>query len=88
MNKNIFSQDFKHYLALIAFLSFGLALFLVFNYNRQAQVVMTFLMSLIYVAWGIVHHTIRKELHPKIIFEYFLVAFVVSVVVIFLLMRT
>jgi hypothetical protein len=88
MNKNIVSQDFKHYLALIAFLSFGLALFIVFDYNRQIQVSITLLMAAIYVVWGIVHHAIRKELHPKIIFEYFLVAFVVSVVMIFLLMRT
>lgn len=87
MNKNLMSKDLKHYLALIAFLSFGLTLFLIFDYNRQIQVGITLLMAAIYVVWGIVHHAVKKELHPKIIFEYLIVATVASVVMIFLLMR-
>jgi len=82
------TKDLKHYLGLIAFLSIGLAFFLVFNYNRQIQMGITLAMAAIYVAWGIIHHTIKKELHPRIILEYILVAIVASVVVIFLLMRT
>ncbi|MBU3957183.1 hypothetical protein KKI19_02855 [Patescibacteria group bacterium] len=82
------TKDLKHYLALIAFLSIGLAFFLVFNYNRQIQTGISLVMAAGYVVWGIVHHTIKKELHPKIILEYVLVAIVASVVVIFLLMRT
>lgn len=82
------TKDLKHYLALIAFLSIGLALFLVFNYNRQLQVGITLIMAVGYVLWGIIHHTIKKEFHPRIILEYILVAIVASVVVIFLLMRT
>ena len=82
------TKDLKHYLGLIAFLSIGLALFLVFNYNRQIQMGIALAMSVIYVAWGIIHHTIKKELHPRIILEYVLVAIVASVVMIFLLMRT
>lgn len=82
------TKDLKHYLALIAFLSIGLALFLIFNYNRQIQIGITLLMSLCYLVWGVVHHTIEKELHPKIILEYFVVATVASILVISLLMRT
>lgn len=82
------SKDLKHYMGLIAFLSFGLGLFLIFNYNRQIQVGIAFLMATIYVVWGIVHHSIKKELHPRIIFEYIIVATVATVVVFFLLMRT
>jgi len=82
------TKDLKHYFALIAFLSFGLALFLVFNYNRQIQMGISLVMAGGYVIWGVIHHTIKKELHPRIILEYVLVAIVASVVVIFLLMRT
>jgi len=82
------TKDLKHYLGLIAFLSIGLALFLVFNYNRQIQMGISLVMAVGYVIWGIIHHTIKKEFHPKIILEYILVAIVASVVVIFLLMRT
>lgn len=82
------TKDLKHYLALIAFLSIGLALFLVFNYNRQIQMGIALVMAAIYVAWGVVHHSLKKEFHPRIILEYVLVAIVASVVVIFLLMRT
>lgn len=82
------TKDLKHYLALIGFLSFGLAFFLVFNYNRQIQMGISLAMAVGYVVWGIIHHSLRKEFHPRIIMEYFLVAIVASVVVIFLLMRT
>lgn len=82
------TKDLKHYLALIAFLSIGLALFLVFNFNRQVQMGITLAMAGGYIIWGIIHHSVRKELHPRIILEYVLVAIVASIVVIFLLMRT
>jgi len=45
-------------------------------------------MAAVYVVWGIVHHQVKKEFHLRIILEYVLVAFVASVVMIFLLMRT
>ncbi len=82
------TKDLKHYLALIAFLSVGLGIFLLFNYNRQIQMGITLIMSAAYVVWGIVHHSIKKELHIRIILEYVLVATVASVIVVFLLMRT
>lgn len=82
------TKDLKHYLALIAFLSIGLGIFLLFNYNRQIQMGITLVMSAAYVVWGIVHHSIKKELHIRIILEYVLVATVASVIVVFLLMRT
>ncbi|HUV42580.1 MAG TPA: hypothetical protein VMY36_01595 [Patescibacteria group bacterium] len=82
------TKDLKHYLALIAFLSIGLGCFLLFNYNRQIQIGIALIMSAVYVVWGIVHHSIKKELHIRIILEYVLVATVASVIVVFLLMRT
>ena len=80
-------KDLKHYFSLIAGLSIGFALFLVFNYNRSTQMWITFAMAGFYVLWGIIHHLIRKDFHIKIIAEYLVVAFFASVVVIFLLFR-
>lgn len=82
------TKDLKHYLALIAFLSIGLALFLIFNYNRQIQIGITLVIAAGYIVWGMIHHTIKKQLHPRIILEYVLVATVASVVMIFLLLRS
>ncbi len=81
-------KDLKHYLALATILSLGFAAFWVFNYNRQAQIGVTLVISSAYVLWGMVHHYLSKELHWRIILEYLLVAVVASVAVIFLLLRS
>ncbi|GAJ16360.1 unnamed protein product, partial [marine sediment metagenome] len=78
-------KDSKHYLALMAILSIGLGLFLYFGYNRQVQIGIVIALSAAYVVWGIFHHSLKKELHLKIILEYIAVATLASIVVIFLL---
>jgi hypothetical protein len=80
-------KDLKHYFALIAGLSVGFAFFLVFNYNRETQMIITFAMAGYYILWGIVHHALRKNLHIRIIGEYFAVAVFASLLVVFLLFR-
>lgn len=80
-------KDIKHYLALMAILSVGVGLFIAFDYNRSVQIGITVVLAAAYVLWGVVHHTIKKEFHPRIIWEYILVALVASVVVIFVLLR-
>jgi len=80
-------KDLKHYLALMAILSIGLGMFLYFGYNRQAQIGIVIALSATYVVWGVFHHTLKKELHLRIILEYLTVAALVSIVVIFLLLR-
>lgn len=80
-------KDLKHYLALMAILSVGLGAFLFFSYNHSAQIGIIIALSAAYVVWGIIHHTLKKELHLRIILEYFLVAVLASIVVIFLLLR-
>lgn len=81
-------KDLKHYLALLAILSVGLALFWLFDYNRQVQAGITLVMAAAYVFWGVVHHLVKKDLRWQVILEYVVVAVVASVVLIFLLMRT
>ena len=81
-------KDFKHYLALMAILSVGLGAFFFFGYNRPAQIGIIIVLSAAYVIWGIIHHSLKKEFHLKIFLEYFMVAVLASLVVIFLLLRT
>jgi len=80
-------KDLKHYLALMTILSIGFGLFWVFNYNRQAQIGVTLVIAAVYVLWGIVHHSIKKDLHWRVILEYLVVSTVASLVVIYLLLR-
>lgn len=77
----------KHYLALMAILSVGFGLFWIFNYNRTTQIWITLGLGVAYVIWGIIHHTLRRELYWRIIGEYVVVAALVSLVIIFLLIR-
>lgn len=81
-------KDLKHYLSLMAILSFGLGFFWLFNFDRQAQMVVTAVVGMLYVLWGIAHHLIKKDLHWRIILEYGIVAILACMVVIFLLWRT
>lgn len=80
-------EDLKHYLSLMTILSIGFGLFWLFNYNRQAQVGVTLAISAAYVLWGIVHHSIKKDLHWRVILEYLVVAAIASTLVIYLLLR-
>ena len=80
-------KDLKHYLFLGSILSIGFGLFWIFNYNRLAQMGITLALGAAYILWGVIHHSIKKELHWRIILEYAIVAIVASVVVIFLLLR-
>lgn len=81
-------KDLKHYLALAAILSVGLGLFLIFNYNRSVQIGVILTLSAAYVSWGIIHHSLKKELHLRIVVEYLSVAILASILVIFLLIRS
>jgi len=81
-------KDLKHYLFLMAILSIGFGLFWIFNFNRQIQMWITVGLGVAYVLWGIMHHAIKKELHWRIVWEYFLVAIFACVIIIFLLART
>lgn len=81
-------KDLKHYLFLMAILSIGFGLFWIFNFNRQIQMWITVGLGVAYVLWGVMHHTIKKELHFRIVWEYLLVAIFACTIIVFLLART
>ena len=77
-----------HYFSLLCVLVIGLWGIFWFDYHRQLQLAIVVSMGLSYVAWGIVHHALHKDLHVKIIFEYVLMAMLDILVFSSLIFRT
>lgn len=75
---NINNKDFpfhlSHYLILIIILSVGLLFFFLSMGNRHQQMFIALIFSGVYLVWGIVHHYLEGNLHPKIVVEYLLIA--------------
>lgn len=65
MNTHLF------HLSTLAFILMGgaVAYFYVQGYPNL-QLLIGFVTAIAYVAWGIMHHVIQKDLHPKIVIEY------------------
>ena len=81
-------ENLKHYLSLASLLSVAFGLFWYFSYDRQAQIAVTLATGAAYVLWGVIHHTIKKDFHWRVMVEYLAVAFFACVVVIFLIFRS
>lgn len=63
-----------HYLVLIIILFFAIVLFFLLAGNAQYQFRLAVLTSFAYFLWGIIHHHLEGDLHPKIMVEYLLIA--------------
>ncbi|MBM3282932.1 hypothetical protein FJY90_01635 [Candidatus Gottesmanbacteria bacterium] len=64
----------SHYLLLVLLLSFGVATIFNFAGNQEKQFLAAVITSLIYFLWGIIHHRLEGDLHPKVVVEYLLIA--------------
>lgn len=87
-----FEKDFPrhplHYFTLICLQLVGLWGLFWFDYDRAMQLSIVVSMAVSYVIWGIIHHRQHKDLHPKIVLEYVLMAFLAVLIIGFLLYRT
>lgn len=63
-----------HYFVLLGLLLVGLWGIYMFSYFPAMRMAIMVSLSIAYVVWGIVHHAHQKDLHPKIVVEYVLVA--------------
>lgn len=81
-------EDLKDYLALLTILSFSLAVFVYFSYDRQLQSAIMVVTALLYVLWGIIHHLSRGSFHFKVLAEYVTIALFASALMLTLLNRT
>jgi len=75
----------QHYVPLFGILFACIVGFSVFSYDRLFQMTVVLGSSLAYVAWGVVHHYIHKDLHLSVIIEYITIA-ALGVSVVFLLL--
>lgn len=77
----------SHYLVLLSIFVLGLFFFVYFSYNRRVQSWCVIGMSIAYFFWGMIHHSLEKNLHLKVVIEYFLIALLGAVLVISLIYR-
>ena len=61
-----------HYLVLASILSGGVVAFF-YAADSSLQLIIGVVTSVAYVLWGIIHHTIQKDLHRRIVVEYILI---------------
>jgi hypothetical protein len=62
-----------NFIALAVILSSTVLLFWGNRGNTSMQILIGILLSLLYVTWGIIHHAMKGDLHPKVVVEYLLV---------------
>lgn len=77
----------NYYLILLVILNFGALMFYLLRFSPFYQMWVMFLTSLAYIFWGLIHHFLEEDLHPKVILEYVLIALLVNLVVMTLLFR-
>ena len=74
-----------HFFILFVLLSVGTGAFFLADGNRQLQLFIGTMTSLTYVVWGMLHHAIQSDLHPKVVIEYVLIGVIAVVLLILLL---
>lgn len=65
-----------HFLILVIILSLGIGLFFYAQGNRSLQLVVGIATALSYVAWGLIHHGLQRDLYPKVVVEYVLMGLI------------
>lgn len=83
-----FAKHLPHYLALLGVLFLGALAFYLFSYDQTFQVGVIVATALSYVAWGVIHHAIHRDLHLAVFIEYLAIATLGLVIVFSLIFRT
>ena len=61
-----------HFIVLILILLGSAGAFLFLQGNHESQLIVGILTAVSYTMWGVIHHTLQKDLHTKIVVEYVL----------------
>jgi hypothetical protein len=80
-----FTRHLPHYLGLLGLFAAGVIGFLLFSYDRLFQISVVVAVAVGYVAWGIIHHKIHRDLYPSVVVEYIAVA-ILGLVIVFSLL--
>ena len=82
-----FARHLPHYLSLFGILIAGFAGLILFSYDRNFQVSVAIATAASYVAWGIVHHWLHKDLHLETVIEYVAIAILGLVIIFSMIVR-
>lgn len=75
----------SHLMVLFAILVLGIAAFLYVSPNVTSQLYVGIATAVTYVAWGLAHHSMRGDLHQKIVVEYLLIGAIAIVLLVTML---
>lgn len=67
-------KHYVHYIPLVGIAAFGVIGFLLFSYDTRFITALIAALASSYISWGIIHHTIHKDICLAIILEYVAVA--------------
>jgi len=82
------ARHLPHYLPLLGIFAAGVVAFYVSSYDRIFQTGVAIAVAVSYVAWGIVHHYLHRDLYLAVIIEYIAVAALGLVLVFSLVLRS
>ncbi len=81
-------KHLPHYFVLFGLLLAGILAFVLFSYDRTFQLIIAVAVAVSYVIWGLVHHSIHKDLYFSVVLEYLAIAVLGLVMVFSLILRT
>ena len=82
------AKHLPHYAPLLGIFALAVVAFLISSYDRLFLMGVSIAVAASYVAWGVVHHSIHRDLHLSVVVEYIVVAALGLVIVFSLLLRT
>jgi cellulose synthase/poly-beta-1,6-N-acetylglucosamine synthase-like glycosyltransferase len=75
-----------NYLALAIILGGGIWSFITLQGNQSAQLAIGIVLCVTYALWGIMFHSMKKDLHMKVVIEYVLVS-AIAILVLMIVLR-
>lgn len=82
-----FFKHLPHYILLFGILLAGFAGLILFSYDRNFQIVVAISTAIAYVAWGVVHHFLHRDLHIETFVEYVAIALLGLIIIFSLIIR-
>lgn len=67
-------KHLTHYLSLLGIMGAGFWGLSAFSYDRAFQSAVILAVGISLVVWGVVHHFIHDDLHPRVVLEYIMSA--------------
>lgn len=65
-----FTKHLTHYVSLLGVIIVSLAGLVAFQYDKSFQSAICLSAGIAFVVWGVVHHHIHEDLHPRVVLEY------------------